>query len=264
MRVALADVEAPALDRTVAEFRAAGHEAIGVPTDVSDAESVERLAERVLAEFGAVHVVCNNAGVGGANAASYRASLRDWEWTLGVNLWGVIHGVRTFVPIMLDQGGPATGREQVPSGHSGHIVNTASTAGLTPLPGNAPYGVSKYGVVALSEALYVELAQRGAPIGVSVLCPGLTRTNIMRSGRNRPAGLRNEDGGGGDAALPDSFLRAIDAAMPADRVAERVFEAVRDGRFWVLTHDEVDAAIRSRFDSLLSRENPPVPDRRFS
>ena len=248
IRLVIADIERGALDATAAELRETGAEVLAVETDVSSAESVDALADRAYREFGAVHVVCNNAGVGGANVASYRATLQDWEWTLGVNLWGVVHGVRAFVPRMLD------------GGEEGHVVNTASIAGLTPLPGNAPYGVSKAGVVALTEALHLELAQRGAAVGASVLCPGIVRTNILDSGRNRPEALRNPGPRRPDPAqerLRDEFAR--NAIAPAE-VAAQVFEAIRDQRFWILTHD-IDSWIRRRADGILARANPTARPR---
>ena len=244
MRVVLADVERDALEATAAALRDGGAGVLAVATDVSNAESVDALADSAYEAFGAVHVLCNNAGVGGANRAAYRASLADWEWTLGVNLWGVIHGVRAFVPRMLE------------GGEEGHVVNTASVAGLTPLPGNAPYGVSKAGVVALTESLQLELEQRGAAVRASVLCPGIVRTNILDSYRNRPEALRNPGPPRTDPAqerLRDEFAR--NAIAPAE-VAARVFEAIGEQRFWILTHDDIDPWVRQRAEGILARTNP--------
>ena len=249
MRVVLADVERDALEATAGELRDGGAEVLAVETDVSSAESVEALADRAYEAFGAVHVLCNNAGVGGANVAAYRATLADWEWTLGVNLWGVIHGVHAFLPRMLE------------GGEEGHVVNTASIAGLTPLAGNAPYGVSKAGVVALSEALYLELKRRGAPVSASVLCPGIVQTNILDSQRNRPEELRNPGPPRPDRVqerLRDEFARN---AMPPAAVAAKVFEAIREERFWILTHDDIDQWIRRRSEGILSRANPQARPR---
>ena len=244
MRLVLADIEEAALAAAERELREAGAEAVAVPTDVAHAESVDALAERAYAAFGAVHVLCNNAGVGGANAAAYRATLADWQWTLGVNLWGVIHGVRAFLPRMLD------------GGEEGHVVNTASVAGLTALPGNAPYGVSKAGVVALTEALQLELEQRGAPLRASVLCPGLVRTNILDSARNRPEALRNPPRGRADPARAGLREAMEREAIPPAEVAEHVFGAIRERRFWILTHDATDHWVRRRMDGILARGNP--------
>ena len=249
MRVVIADVEGDALEATAAELRETGAEVLAVETDVSGAESVDALADRAYAAFGAVHVVCNNAGVGGANVASYRATLADWQWTLGVNLWGVVHGVRAFVPRMIE------------GGEEGHVVNTASIAGLTPLPGNAPYGVSKAGVVALTESLQLELELRDARVRASVLCPGIVRTNILDSQRNRPEELQNPGAPRPDPVqerLRDEFAR--NAIQPAE-VAAKVFEAIREQRFWILTHDDIDPWIRRRADGILARANPQARPR---
>ena len=172
-RLVLADVEEPALAAAGADLRAAGAEVAEVVTDVADPGAVDALADAAYQRFGAVHVVCNNAGVV-STGPSWEQSIEDWQWVLGVDLWGVIHGVRSFVPRMLDGGEP------------GHIVNTASIAGLLPFPNIAPYDVAKAGVVALSEALHGELRAAGAAIGVSVLCPGVVPTRISESSRNRP------------------------------------------------------------------------------
>src|SRR5215469_10915747 len=178
MKVVLADVEGDALARAEAELRGRGATVRAVRTDVRQAGEVAALAEQTLAAFGGVHVVCNNAGVVVFKSA-WEHTLADWEWVLGVNLWGVIHGVRTFVPIMLRQG------------TEGHIVNTASMGGLVTGPFFGSYIVSKHGVVALSEVLALELARIGAPVKVSVLCPNVVRTNLMDSARNRPLALTN-------------------------------------------------------------------------
>src|SRR5262245_64949195 len=176
MRVVLADVEQKALELTTQTLRAGGADVHAVVTDVSKPEQVDALASETLRHFGAVHVVCNNAGVGTEATPSWRSTLDDWNWVLGVNLMGAIYGVRTFLPILIDQG------------VGGHIVNTASLAGLLP-GGNIPYAVSKFGVVALSEGLYLELKQGGYRPSISVLCPGAVDTNIMDCARNRPPEL---------------------------------------------------------------------------
>lgn len=190
MRLVVADVEEPALARAEAMLRAAGATLRAVPTDVARAPDVEALAQATLSAFGAVDLLCNNAGVSLPRTVT-SASLADWEWILGVNLWGVIHGVRTFLPIMLAQG------------TEGHVVNTASLAGL--VAGTlGPYSVTKHAVVALSESLYYTLAGQGAKVGVSVLCPGYVVTRIAEAARNRPAG--------GSAGPPDPEAEARAAA----------------------------------------------------
>ncbi len=175
MRIVAADIEQAALDAAVAELRAGGAEAIGVRGDVARAEDHEALLAAALDAFGAVNVVCLNAGVSGANGLSWTLSAEDWRWTLDVNLWGVIHGIRTFVPHLLTHG-------------DGHVVTTASIAGHVSSPFGAPYNVSKHGVVTLAETLFHELRKQGSSIGVTCLCPGFVSTNIMDSARNRPAG----------------------------------------------------------------------------
>ncbi len=219
-----------------------------VRTDVSQAQQVEALARAALDEFGGVHILCNNAGVGGAAGLVWERTIADWQWVLGVNLWGVIHGVRTFIPIMLRQG------------TEGHIVNTASMAGLLSIPMLATYGVTKHGVVTLSESLYLELQSIGAPIGVSVLCPGFVNTNIADSARNRPPELANE---GGEPELTpqqqaaQEMMRAmLRSGMSPAAVADRVLAAIRDERFYVLTHPEMKPAVEDRMRRILDDENP--------
>src|SRR5690242_17165407 len=198
MKIVLADVEPAALESARATLAASGADVLAVPTDVARGEAVAALAERTLARFGAVHVVCNNAGVS-VGGPMWEHTLDDWRWVLGVNLWGVIHGVRTFVPIMLRQNEPA------------HVVNTASLAGLSSNPFLGVYNVTKHGVVTLSETLAQELAIVGAPIAVSVLCPGFVRTKIIDSGRNRPADLAD----GSDRLRPEGMEQQIRAAIEA-------------------------------------------------
>jgi NAD(P)-dependent dehydrogenase (short-subunit alcohol dehydrogenase family) len=235
--VVLADVDADALAAVAGNIDA---HVLAVVTDVSDATSVEHLADEAFARFGGVDVLCNNAGVSTFNPLIAQ-TLDDWRWVLGVNLWGVIHGIHTFLPRLLEQGRPA------------HIVNTSSLAGLASgLPQLGPYNVSKVGVVALSETLRMELAMSGAPIGVSVLCPGSTGTRILESERNRPAHLgrevRREEG--------DAFREAVrsgfdgPAARSAEQVAESVLDAVRATRFWVITSGEMQGLVASRYDEM--------------
>ena len=231
--VVLADVEGGALEATAA---AIDGDVRTVVTDVADAAAVEHLAAQAYEWFGAVHVVCNNAGVSTFNPVTAQ-TLEDWRWVLGVNLWGVVHGVHAFLPRLLAQGAPA------------HIVNTSSLAGLVSgLPDLAPYNVSKVGVVALSETLRVELAMAGASVGVSVLCPGSTPTQILESERNRPRSL------GAEARVPegDAFREAVRSsfsapgARSADDVAGDVLAAVRDGTFWVVSSGEMNELVTNR------------------
>jgi NAD(P)-dependent dehydrogenase (short-subunit alcohol dehydrogenase family) len=247
MKVVLADIEEQALMRASQELQAAGASVLAVQTDVSKAGDVEALAQKAFDTYGAVHLLFNNAGVG-AGAFIWESTLADWEWTLSVNLWGVIHGIRTFVPLMLEQQ------------TEGHIVNTASVAGLTSGPGLGMYKVTKHGVVTLSETLYHELALRGAHIKVSVLCPGFVSTQIMDAARNRPVHLQNdptEERMGPESEAMLQFMRqAVQAGMPPHHVADIVFQALRDETFYILTHPEWKEAIRVRMEDILQERNP--------
>lgn len=245
MKVVLADVEEAALDAAVRHMRRAEFDVLGVPTDVSKAESVEALAAKALAAYGKVHVVCNNAGVLGASRPIWECSLKDWQWTVGVNLWGVIHGVRTFLPIMLAQG------------EEGHVVNTASVSGL--VPGGGIYGVTKHGVVSLSETLYNQLKLRDAKVGVSVLCPGYVATNLIDSDRNRPRDLSNgaEQQGAGDPGR-EAARQRLAGGLPPSEVADIVLQAISEDRLYILTHDEYDETIQRRMENILHRQNPVV------
>ena len=249
MRIVLADVEPTALARAEAEMKAAGAVVISVRTDVSKAADVEALAQKTLAAFGAVHLVANNAGVAPLGSA-WENSVADWEWTLGVNLWGVIHGVRVFTPIMLAQGGEA------------HIVNTASVSGLISPPGSAMYNVTKHAVVTLTETLYHDLALKQARIGCSVLCPAYVPTGIVDSERNRPALLQNpmQEKTAKQQAREALLRKAVTSGkLSAGDVAQKVFEAVRDGRFYILTHPRIKPSIQWRMEDILQDRNPTNP-----
>lgn len=246
MKLVLADIEQAALDRAVAELTSAGALAAGLRTDVSRGEDVEALAQFALDRFGAVHIACNNAGVGMGGSA-WGTTVKDWEWMLGVNLWGVIHGIRTFVPIMLAQGDEC------------HIVNTASGAGLHVRPFLGMYAATKHAVVALSEALYHELKLTGAKVGVSVLCPAVVNTRIGESERNRPAALANEGGAANPAqmaAMEQAFRAALAAGMAPKQVAEAVLDAIREDRFYILTHEETRARVQAKLEDILEGRNP--------
>jgi NAD(P)-dependent dehydrogenase (short-subunit alcohol dehydrogenase family) len=197
---------------------------------------VEALAARAYERFGSVELLCNNAGVAGGGAVA-ELDRRDWEWVLGVNLWGVIHGVTSFLPRMLGSGTPA------------HVVNTASMAGFFAPPGMAPYAVSKFGVVALSESMRAELA--GSPVGVSVLCPGWVSTRIHESDRNRPDALRVERPEPDDS-LRDGIREVIEGGLDPAAVADLVFAAVAADRFWIFTHPEMVRATTARQEEVLA------------
>jgi NAD(P)-dependent dehydrogenase (short-subunit alcohol dehydrogenase family) len=227
MRLVLADIEAAPLAAAVDEFRAGGAEVIGVRTDVAVATDVEELRDRALDAFGAVHVVCNNAGVGGSGIVG--APLEVWDWVIGVNLWGVIHGVHTFLPLLLEQ-------------NEGHIVNTASLAGMGGVPGLGIYCTTKFAVVGLSESLYYDLRGLDTEVGVSVLCPGFVQTQIGESARNAPASLTEWTGTESAQSTREMANALAAAGIPAADVADAVFDAIDAGRFFVLPHEHAALA----------------------
>jgi len=244
MRVVLADVEQEALATAEREFRTRGSTVLAVPTDVSKAADVDQLAARTVEAFGTVHVLCNNAGVGTGGLA-WIQRIADWEWTLGVNLWGVIHGIRTFLPIMLAHG------------EEGHVVCTASVAGLISGPFGIPYNVSKYGVVALCEGLYHELALVQSKIKVSVLCPGFVNTRILESQRNRPAEMPSLPVSESQMQYAEWMRARVAAGLAPSEVGHQVFEAIRDERFYIVTDpDEWKPLIRERMEDILGDRNP--------
>jgi NAD(P)-dependent dehydrogenase (short-subunit alcohol dehydrogenase family) len=250
-RVVLADVERAALDVAVDELRAAGRECVGVVTDVSDPASVEALAHRAEQAYGAVHVLCNNAGVSVRKPIAEQ-SLEDWSWVLGVDLWGVIHGLRTFLPVLMAQ-------------PEAHVVNTASVAGLVPFALGGPYNAAKAAVVALSETLHLELAELAPHVGVSVVCPGATRSNFNTSARNRPrheaAGGEQPDAAGALARQKQLSRALIEAGAEPAAIADQVLAAIRQRTFWVLTHrSEYGPAIRSRAERMLDGAEPQPVD----
>jgi NAD(P)-dependent dehydrogenase (short-subunit alcohol dehydrogenase family) len=248
MRLVLADVEAPALETAREEISAGGATAIAVRTDVSKHEDIEALAAAAYDRFGAVHILCNNAGVGGGGL-TWEQSLEDWQWVLGVNLWGVIHGVRAFVPRM------------IAGGEEGHIVNTASLAGMLAGPYMGAYNVTKFGVVALSETLHHELTMAsGGKIKVSVLCPGMVATNIGEADRNRPAGRYDRPAAGTpEAAGREMFMEMLKSGQKPAEVAQKVFDAIINERFYILTHPELNPAIRARMEAIVNDGKPPSP-----
>jgi NAD(P)-dependent dehydrogenase (short-subunit alcohol dehydrogenase family) len=246
MKLVLADVEEESLRRVETDFRKAGVPVVGLKTDVSRAQDVERLAEKTLAMFGGAHLLCNNAGVAPGGLV-WENTLPDWEWVLGVNLWGVIHGVRVFLPIMLRQDTEC------------HVVNTASVAGLLSVPGMGAYCVSKHAVVTLTECLYHDLAQRDAKVGVSVLCPAFVPTGISDSERNRPAHLRNAPRSktAEEQEREEQMRKAVSSGrVSAEDVANRVLEAVKENRFYILTHPKIKGAIQVRMEDILAERAP--------
>jgi len=245
MKVVLADVDEEPLARAAQELDARGAATLAVPTDVSKAADVAALAERTLATFGGVHVVCNNAGVAGDMRSGWEQTLENWQWVLGVNLWGVIHGIRTFVPIMLE------------GGDEGHVVNTASIAGHVTMPFGGPYNATKFAVVTISESLHLELEMLAATVRVSVLCPGWVRTRILDSDRTRPAELANAAPlSEGQQAFQQMARALVESGIPPAAVADRVLEAIRAERFWIFPHPEMLAAVRARMEGILAEVNP--------
>ncbi len=252
MKVALADVEKEALVIAESELRNLGADVLAVQTDVSSLGSMEALRDLVLDRWGKVHVLCNNAGVsGGGGGAIWETTENDWQWVLGVNLMGVVHGLQAFVPTMLSHG------------EEGHIVNTSSVLGLYSGPGSI-YGVSKHGVTRLTEGLYHDLKARDARIGVSVLCPGMIATRIIEAERNRPSHLANP-------ARPRDVQAALleqrqatsalfqENGMPPDDVGDIVFEGIREDRFYLLTHPAVKERVRVRMEDILNDRPPTAP-----
>ena len=248
MQVVLADIEKDALDRAVHELEQRQHRVIGVVANTMIRESVEALAKRAIDEFGKVHVVCNNAGVAAMASGLkpiWEVSDRDWQWVMGVNFWGVLYGLQAFVPHMLAHG------------EEGHIVNTASLAGL--MPGGGTYGVSKHGVLVLTETLQRDLQARGARIGASVLCPGFVNTNIFDAERNRPKELSSAPG----AAMPgmaEMGRAMLSQGKQPSEVADIVFRSIEEDRFYVLPHPAWDAIVRGRVDAVLARGAPMTLD----
>lgn len=250
MKVVLADVEEGALAAATRAIAHTGAEAEAVTCDVSSRAAVDALAEAAVSRFGGVHVVCNNAGVAGGMGPLWETTSKDWEWVLGVNLMGVVHGIQAFVPLMLEQGG------------EGHVVNTSSVLGLSS-GGGSIYSVTKHAVTRLSEGLLNDLKGAGSAIGVSVLCPGLIATQITSSDRNRPSGLRNdvdaaaaEDVAKQREAMQDFFLSE---GMPPAEVAEMVVDAITADRFYVLTHpDMIKPHVEARLRAVLDGTDPPA------
>ncbi len=245
MKIVLADIEQTTLDTTLEEFQEAGHEAIAVQGDVSRAADVESLAEQTLAAFGAVHIVCNNAGVAPGGLV-WEHTVKDWEWAMGPNVWGVIHGVRVFTPILLKQNTEA------------HIVNTASVAGLLSLPGMGLYCVTKHAVVTLTECLHHDLVENSDKVRCSVLCPAYVPTGIADSERNRPAHLRDDrPKSEQELRREEGLRRAVESGrITAEEVADAVFNAIRDKRFYILTHQRIKPAIETRMQDILLERLP--------
>ncbi len=247
MKVVLADIEAPALAQAEQVLKATGAQTLAIQTDVSKAGDIDRLAQRTLETFGAFHLLFNNAGVG-AGTTVWESSLADWEWVIGVNLMGIVYGLHTFVPIMLKEDTDC------------HIVNTASIAGLIFGPGLGIYKATKHAVVSISETLACELAAAHAKIKVSVLCPEWVKTRIMESERNRPVEFQNqavmETPSPEMMAMYQFVVQAVQSGMSPQEVAEKVFDAIRNDRFYILTHPETLPLVQARMENILQGRNP--------
>jgi NAD(P)-dependent dehydrogenase (short-subunit alcohol dehydrogenase family) len=247
MRVVLADIEEGPLADAEKALADTGATVLAVPTDVTKGDQMDALAQKAFDAFGTVHVVHNNAGVA-TGGMMWTLTEADWQWVLGVNLWGVIHGIRVFVPRLVEQG-------------EGHVVNTASMAGLTSVPMMGPYNVSKHGVVTLSETLANELSLQGSPVKVSVLCPGWVKTRIHEADRNRPAELQpTEEGDANMAEMGRQIIGGlIESGMPPIEVAGQVLDAIREERFYILTHPDLKPMIQRRMEDILEGRTP-TPD----
>ena len=247
MKLVLADIDNDALAGAAAGLRADGTEVLTVRTDVSKPEDVEALADAAFRTFGGVNVLCNNAGVvpSGRSRHVWEYAVEDWRWALDVNLLGVVNGIRSFVPRM------------IAAGDIGHVVNTASMAGLVSGPRSVVYSTAKHAVVRVSEALYASMTDGGFPIGVTLLCPGLVDTQIYRSERSRPVDLIPAEGVAPER--PDLENSAA-AGLQPDAVADMLFDAIVARQFYVLTTSSYDTAIRERVDALLARRNPEFID----
>jgi NAD(P)-dependent dehydrogenase (short-subunit alcohol dehydrogenase family) len=246
MRVVVADVEHAALEATASELRAGGADVLAVPTDVSDPARVDALADAAYERFGAVHLLCNNAGVFQAGVI-WQRTIADWEWVMGVNFYGVLHGIRSFVPRMIEGGEP------------GHIVNTSSMAGIMTVAFSGPYVVSKFAAAALTECLAHDFRAQGVEhLGVSCLVPGSVDTRIADSTRNRP------DEPPSEAQAPDHWAVAgmlkdmtSNRGIHPDEAARIVFEGVRAGRFWICTSESFEPLVQQRYDAMLRSELAP-------
>jgi NAD(P)-dependent dehydrogenase (short-subunit alcohol dehydrogenase family) len=248
MKVVLADVEEKALAETREAIAASGAEAIAVRTDVARSEQVEELARRTFEAFGTAHVICNNAGVS-VGGPAWQPTESDWSWILGVNLWGVVHGIRAFVPRLVSQG-------------EGHVVNTASIAGLISAPGMGPYCATKHAVVALSECLFHDLQlATGGKVKVSVLCPAWVNTKIADSDRNRPPSSprrADREMSPQEQAIEGLVRSAVASGIPPEVVAEKVLRAIVGERFWILTHSKTKAGVERRMRGVLDDTDPAL------
>jgi NAD(P)-dependent dehydrogenase (short-subunit alcohol dehydrogenase family) len=249
MKVVLADVETPALEQAEAELKTEGGHVLAVQTDVTKEHDIEQLAGKTVEKFGAVHLLFNNAGVSVGASPLWELTPLDWQWIMGANLWGVIHGLKVFIPIMLRQDSEC------------HILNTASIAGLSSVSTTA-YAMTKHGIVGLTEALHLQLRQIDAKIKVSVLCPGLIKSQILDSERNRPAELQNESVAQTmtpqQQAIREKFLQLRETAMSPAQYADRVFKSIREEKFYIFSEDKYKENVRQRMEIILNDGAPEL------
>ena len=246
--VVMADIEREALTIAASELEERGSNVLAVQTDTSNAEAVDDLADQAFERFGAVHILCNNAGVSGQETKVWEATAADWDWIVGVNLMGVAHGIRAFVPRMIEQES------------EGHIVNTSSVLGIASGGGPAIYGATKHAVTRISEGLHHQLREVDSKLGVSVLCPGMIATLITSAERNRPTRWQNElaadEADTRRQQAEESTARFLAEGMPPEEVAEMVFEAIREQRFYILTHPAIKENVRIRMEDILEERTP--------
>ncbi len=252
MKVVIADIEEEALQKAARTLQEGGAEVLTVRTDVSKIADIEALAQKTVEEFGGAHLLFNNAGVNtdiSLRKPVWENTIADWEWMLGVNLWGVIHGVKVFLPIMMRQNTEC------------HIVNTASMAGLIAEPQLVIYAVTKQGIIALSEGLYIQLKERNSAIGVSVLCPAFVSSRLFEAERNRPAGLKNpaEPPKPRQPAQLVSQFNKVSPTLTPEQSADIVFKAIREGTFYIFTDPLVQELFRQRAENILEGKNPERP-----
>jgi NAD(P)-dependent dehydrogenase (short-subunit alcohol dehydrogenase family) len=253
MKVVIADIEGFALKETEHTLKSAGADVLAVQTDVSRLSDIENLAQKALDTFGGVHLLFNNAGVqvgAGAGKSLWENTIADWEWVLGVNLWGVIYGIRVFTPIMLSQDMEC------------HIVNTSSMAGLITEPTLVIYAVTKAGVIKLSEGLYLQLRHMNSQVGVSVLCPAFVGSRLGDAARNRPAELQNPPESSQQSEQPplmNEIRKGNWNVLSPAQCAEIVFQAIRENRFYILTDPLINSLAKQRADNILQGLDPEIP-----
>ena len=249
MKVVLADIEKSALEQTKKDLMPNEDNVLAVPTDVSKESNMEELAEKTMEKFGAVHLLFNNAGVVCVGSPIWEMTQLDWQWIIGVNIWGVIYGLKVFIPIMLQQDSDC------------HIVNTASIAGLSTVP-DAPYAMTKHGIVGLTEALHLQLRQIDSKIRVSVLCPGLIKTRIFHSDRNRPAELQNQSvdqtGTPEKQAAIERVIEMQETAMTPVQLADKVLKAIKEETFYIFSEDRHRENVQQRMEIILNEGTPEI------